>query len=441
MNKPQLLALLCFVGLTATAGVMKINQAPILRTGAPNESSCAGCHSGNVNNGPATINFNLPSDYIPGQTYTLTYEIDDSSFPNGRFGFTTTALDGNNLKAGDFTALNTTTTSLQVGNVQGNQRQYIGHKASSGSVNSWTYEWTAPPTDVGPVQFYVVGISADGNNSTSGDFSYLQSLTINPSVAPPVPPSAGFEITSPLCEERQIVFQDTSSGDIDTYAWDFGPNATPQTANTAGPHTVTYGQAGPQAVQLIVTGGTDADTSTTQIDISTNPAAPSIAYSNDSLIASGESGSYQWYFVLAGGSLDSIPNASDSVLVYADFYDLAQNSGLVQVSVKNTNDCATLSESFTLPFRTSIGNQLAGQAIKLYPNPTKDLLFIDYDYAGFAELEITLFSLEGKVLAKQQADFRAQNTVSISTAGIARGLYLLEVSHGEHKEVFKWRKE
>ncbi len=192
---------------------------------------------------------------------------------------------------------------------------------------------------------------------------------------------------------------------------------------------------------MIVSSSAGADTSTTQVDINTNPAEPAIAYSNDSLIASGETGTYQWFFVMAGGNLDSIPNASDSVLVYADFYDLAQNSGMVQVSVQNSGECATFSESFTLPFRTSIGQQLGGNSINLYPNPTKDFLYIDYEYAGFAELEITLLSLEGKVLRKQQADFSGQNTISVSTSGIAQGLYLLEVRHGDQSEVFKWRKE
>lgn len=438
MKRPQLIALLAFIGLTATAGVMKINQAPTLRTNAPGENTCAGCHSGNVNNGNASINFNLPTEYVPGQTYSLTFEIDDSTFPSGRFGFTTTALDENDLKAGAFNVLNSTTTSLQVGTVTGNQREYIGHKAASGSISTWTYEWTAPANPIGPVTFYTVGISANGNNSTSGDFAYQQTFTMNPLI---VPPTAGFETNSPLCVERQITFVDTSSGTVSSYAWDFGPNATPATANTAGPHQVSFSQAGPQNVQLIVNGPNESDTSSMQIDLNPSPAQPTIAFSNDSLVANGEPGSYQWYFVLAGGGLDSIPNASDSILVYADFYDLSQNSGMIQVSVQNDSDCETLSESFTLPFRTSIGNQLGDNPIKLYPNPAQDFLYVEYDFTGRAELEITILSLAGQSLRKQRNDFDGQNAISVSTAGIASGLYLLEVRHGEQTQVFKWRKE
>ncbi|MFK7923127.1 MAG: choice-of-anchor V domain-containing protein [Bacteroidia bacterium] len=438
MNKPQLIALLCFIGLTATAGVMKINQAPTLRTNAPGENTCAGCHSGNVNNGNATINFNLPTEYVPGQTYSLTFEIDDSTFPNGRLGFTTTALDGSNLKAGDFNALNTATTSLQVGTVQGNQRQYIGHKAAAGSVSSWTYEWTAPANAVGPIEFYTVGISANGNNSTSGDFAYQQTFTINPLI---VPPTAGYQLTSPKCSDRLITFADTSLGTIDTYAWDFGPNATPATANTQGPHQVSFSQNGPHNIQLIVNGPNQSDTTNTLLELSTPPTQPAIDFANDSLVALGEAGTYQWFFVNTAGTLDSIPNANDSVLVYADFYDLGQNTGMVSVSVQNPAQCETFSDAFTLPFRTSIGNQLGESPISLYPNPAQDFLHIDYAFAGRAELQIRILSLEGKTLLSQSSAFDGQNTINVPTAGIASGLYLLEVRHGKQQQVFKWRKE
>ncbi|MFH2029423.1 MAG: C25 family cysteine peptidase [Bacteroidota bacterium] len=49
-----------------------------------------------------------------------------------------------------------------------------------------------------------------------------------------------------------IVFTDVSSGSITTYIWDFGPNATPSTANTAGPHIVSYSTDGYHPVTLTI---------------------------------------------------------------------------------------------------------------------------------------------------------------------------------------------
>jgi PKD repeat protein len=57
-----------------------------------------------------------------------------------------------------------------------------------------------------------------------------------------------------------IVFTNESTGNIVTYAWDFGPNANPASASTAGPHTVTFNAAGWQTVTLDVWGLTDSST-------------------------------------------------------------------------------------------------------------------------------------------------------------------------------------
>jgi len=58
-----------------------------------------------------------------------------------------------------------------------------------------------------------------------------------------VPASVGGTIT--ICQGSTITFNNTSNQTVagTTYAWNFGLGATPATANTAGPHTVTYNTA------------------------------------------------------------------------------------------------------------------------------------------------------------------------------------------------------
>ena len=58
-----------------------------------------------------------------------------------------------------------------------------------------------------------------------------------------VPVSVGGTIT--LCQGSTITFNNTSNQTVagTTYLWNFGLGATPATANTAGPHTVTYNTA------------------------------------------------------------------------------------------------------------------------------------------------------------------------------------------------------
>lgn len=54
-----------------------------------------------------------------------------------------------------------------------------------------------------------------------------------------------------------IVFTDASSGPITSYLWNFGVDANPATANTSGPHTVSYSSEGWKYITLTVYSATD----------------------------------------------------------------------------------------------------------------------------------------------------------------------------------------
>ena len=58
-----------------------------------------------------------------------------------------------------------------------------------------------------------------------------------------VPASVGGTIT--ICQGSTITYANTSTSTVagSSYSWNFGLGATPATANTAGPHTVTYNTA------------------------------------------------------------------------------------------------------------------------------------------------------------------------------------------------------
>ncbi|MEN9737978.1 MAG: hypothetical protein RLZZ318_11, partial [Bacteroidota bacterium] len=73
----------------------------------------------------------------------------------------------------------------------------------------------------------------------------------NCAIANPLP---NFTISSPLpCKNATIAYTDSSLGNISAYAWDFGANATPSTANTKGPHNVVYSAGGNKTISLTIT--------------------------------------------------------------------------------------------------------------------------------------------------------------------------------------------
>jgi gliding motility-associated-like protein len=59
-----------------------------------------------------------------------------------------------------------------------------------------------------------------------------------------------------ICIDQSVTFTDASSFDLGTitqWQWNFGVGAVPSSANTQGPHTVTYPSVGPKSVSLTVT--------------------------------------------------------------------------------------------------------------------------------------------------------------------------------------------
>ncbi|HWZ21049.1 MAG TPA: glycosyl hydrolase, partial [Cytophagaceae bacterium] len=91
-----------------------------------------------------------------------------------------------------------------------------------------------------------------------------------------VPATADFSAT-PLstCAGNQVVFTDqtTNKSGGETYSWDFGAGASPTTATTAGPITVTYAAGGQKTVALTVTNlnGPNTNTKTNYITVASPP--------------------------------------------------------------------------------------------------------------------------------------------------------------------------
>ncbi len=166
-------ASIIFISLKSHTGDKNSGQAPIGRTGAPGESTCAGCHSGGSYSGQIVFELGdgTITEYTPGETYTISFTADYNA---PRYGFSITSLNENDQPAGDFTVLNNDNTSKAVG---GNNRQYIGHKNANDN-NVWEFEWTAPATDVGNITFYYVINAANADGLGGGDYIETGTTTL-----------------------------------------------------------------------------------------------------------------------------------------------------------------------------------------------------------------------------------------------------------------------
>lgn len=157
------------------------SQPPIARTGAPGEGTCAGCHGG-ASPDPSislTENGQPLTSYIPGGApITLTLTVSHPSL--SRYGFQLTVLSSQtgqeNVPNQGLSTGGNPSIVLQTG---AGGRRYIAHQGVS-NTGTWTFEWSPPATDVGPITWYIAANAANGNNSTSGDAPGTSTITINP---------------------------------------------------------------------------------------------------------------------------------------------------------------------------------------------------------------------------------------------------------------------
>jgi uncharacterized repeat protein (TIGR01451 family) len=192
---PCLLA--AFVGFllshnTGTRPVHAFSSGPPAGyTGAPQEEpeACAECHVP-PDAGTGRISITAPQTYVPGQTYPITVTHTNADPTRLRWGFELTVLDtASDEKAGNLQNVNGLT---QVLNNAGpsSARQYIEHTSNGTFVGqqngaSWTFNWTAPATDVGPVTFYAAGNQANNDGNTSGDYIYKTFVASAPASSTP----------------------------------------------------------------------------------------------------------------------------------------------------------------------------------------------------------------------------------------------------------------
>jgi hypothetical protein len=189
-DRLKIVCVTIFVTLIATLSVttnrltsVQANSTgpPAGSTGAPGELTCTACHTGPANTGQFTIE--APASYQPGQTISITVRHTTADTTRRIWGFQLTALNSSAEKAGSLQ--NPGSLGVLNNDGPGNARQYIQHTLESNFSGqpggaSWTFNWVAPATDVGPVTLYAAGNQGNNNGVNTGDQIYTATATINP---------------------------------------------------------------------------------------------------------------------------------------------------------------------------------------------------------------------------------------------------------------------
>lgn len=154
-------------------------------TNSPGETACNSCHSTYaLNSGPGSVSItsNIPGwAYTPNQTYTINVTITHQTMPLFSFGFEALSGSGPYANAGTFIITNSTETQILTKTVDGVSRNNVVHKTNGGLQNNtktFSFDWTAPPSNAGNITFYVCGLACNAQSNLTGDYAYTASQVV-----------------------------------------------------------------------------------------------------------------------------------------------------------------------------------------------------------------------------------------------------------------------
>ncbi|MBW6482333.1 MAG: PKD domain-containing protein [Vicingaceae bacterium] len=202
-------------------------------------------------------------------------------------------------------------------------------------------------------------VNNDDNVGTDPSFAVDDITLTVPSASTP---TANFTASATsVCLGGSITFTNTSTTSAPTtYAWIF-PGGTPATANTAGPHTVTFNTAGTQNISLTVTDANGTDSIVIPITVNPLPTVTanatniSICAGDPVTLTGGGASSYTW----DNGVTDGVPfnpTTTNTYTVTGTDANGCQNTAQITVTV---NNCSQPTASFTASsLSTCVGSSI-----------------------------------------------------------------------------------
>lgn len=189
MKKIYTVAILIAITLFVFADILE-KDGKAGKTGSPGENDCTGCHTSfTVNSGPGSISISSPNltnwQYVPGQVYQVDVTVTQPGVPLFGFGFEALRTS-NNSNGGTLSITNSAETQLKNAFVSGNNRTNVVHKENGGlstGTHTFSFNWTAPATNIGNIMFYTAGNAANNQDDSLNDYIYKTTQLVTPFVS------------------------------------------------------------------------------------------------------------------------------------------------------------------------------------------------------------------------------------------------------------------
>lgn len=234
-----------------------------------------------------------------------------------------------------------------------------------------------------------------------------------------------------ICQGETVTFSSLSVG-ATSWNWNFGSGASPATANTQGPHVVSYTTSGLKTVSLTINGSL-TETKQNMITVNTSPSAEftfdgnnyTVNFNNSSLNAD----SYLWDF---GDGESSIQNNPSHVYAEPGTYTVTLEAHYMECS-----DIVT--HNILLPL-VGIGEQynINPAVILIFPNPTTGIVYLSSKVTLSGKPSIKVIDTNGKTLFYRSFEKILENEYQkIDLSQLEKGIYFLKAENTNDPSIHK----
>jgi PKD repeat protein len=304
-----------------------------------------------------------------------------------------------------------TLTSHTTHTVSWDCRDLDGNIVPDGEYSVWV-EFT-DKHDQGPLYSISFTKGPDAINTAPADETYFKDIAL---VFTPI--SAEFiSSATQVCQNENITFTDASVN-ASEWVWEFGQGASPASANTEGPHIVTYSSQGFKTVSLTINGNL-TETKEACVEVVANPVADfgftgmdfTVQFTNNSTNAE----SYVWDFGDGNTSIEANPSH-----IYAE-----AGSYMVTLEANNTICADEIVYEVQVPI-VGLHEIAEEEGINIFPNPNNGSFTIDIGSLK-PVYEILVLDLTGKRVVVDRSNIINNSLLTIDLLNPGCGIYFLQV--------------
>ncbi len=305
-----------------------------------------------------------------------------------------------------------------------NNMQEVTFTNNSTGANAylWDFGDGNTSTDINPIHTYEIEgeytVTLTVSNQC-GEVVSSQSVGANS-----LPTANGGTDTTFGCGSIEIQFNDNSSDNVTAWLWTF-EGGNPATSTEQNP-SVFYSTVGIYDVTLQVTSeaGSDEIVYEDLITIEGLSEADFEFEANDleySFTYTGMEGeTFTWDF--GDGNTSTMMNP---VHTYEDY-------GMYTVVMTASNDCSSDITSQDLDILSSVSDLDVISALKIYPNPARDIFYIEMELLESIDLQLQVMDIHGRVVQQEvMKDLGKQVNKAIDLSDEPSGTYLLRFINGD----------